>query len=486
MPKSRMHRRRWPGVAGLVLAPVVLLIVLVAVHVIPLPGSEKAVIFGAHSNYFRQPLQLGSDAYTNPDSQHSTEVEPDTYSYGSTIVTAFQAGRYADGGSSNNGWATSTDGGLTWKAGFLPGTTGFAGGPYTRVSDPAVAYDALHHTWMISSLAEVGSGAALATHTVIVNLSTDGGLTWSKPYKVIDGGSTYYDKDWITCDANYISPFFGNCYVEWDNDDLGGLILMSTSRDGGHTWSKPQTTADKAHGLGGQPLVQPDGTVIVPIAGYGTMSLLSFISTNGGQSWSKTTLIAKINGNVLPSAQIDGAGEVYLVWIDCQFEKNCNATTGGEDANMLPPASGSREDDLVMSTTTDGLYWTPPQFIPADPLGAGIDHLIPGIGVDRSTAGKNAHLALAFYYHPVSCDSSCPYSVGFVSSSDGGAQWTQKITLAGPMDLSWLPSGRNKVGDYISTSFCNGLAFPVFSIAFAPSNGHLNEAMYTISGGLTV
>ena len=224
--------------------------------------------------------------------------------------------------------------------------------------------------------------------------------------------------------------------------------------------------------------------MIVPIAGYGTMSLLSFISTNGGYSWSKPTLIAKINGNVLPSAQIDGAGRVYLVWIDCQFEKNCNATGGGGDARILAP--GPREDDLVMSTTTDGIHWTPPQYIPADPLGSGIDHLIPGIGVDRNTSGANAHLALAFYYHPVSCDSSCPYSVGFVTSSDGGAHWTQKITLAGPMDLSWLPIGRNKVGDYISTSFCDGLAFPVFSIASAPDNVHLNEAIYTISGGLTV
>ncbi len=485
MQKSFMRRYRWVGVTGVVLTPTLLLFVLITTRVIPLPVPAKVVIFGTPSNYFRQPLQLSHDPYSNTDSQHYTQVEPDTYSYGSTIVTAFQSGRFIDGGSSNIGWATSTDGGLTWRTGFLPGTTQFAGGPYTRVSDPAVAYNLVHHTWIISSLAEVGSGPTLATHTVIVNLSTDGGLTWSKPYKVVDGGSTYYDKDWITCDSNFISPYFGNCYVEWDNDDKGGLVLMSTSRDGGYTWSKPGTTADQVLGLGGQPLVQPDGTVIVPIAGYNTMRLLSFVSRDGGQSWSKTALIANINGNVLPSAQIDGAGKVYLVWIDCQFEKNCNATTGGaEDAATL--ANTGQEDDLVMSTTIDGIHWTRPKLIPTDPLGSGIDHLIPGIGVDRNTSGAKARLALAFYYHPVNCDSACPYSVGFVSSTDGGEHWTREITLAGPMDLSWLPTGRNKVGDYISTSFCNGLAFPVFSIAFAPEQGHLNEAMYTVTGGLTV
>ena len=73
-----------------------------------------------------------------------------------------------------------------------------------------------------------------------------------------------------------------------------------------------------------------------------------------------------------------------------------------------------------------------------------------------------------------------------LTTSDGGAHWTDKVTLAGPMDLSWLPQGRNKVGDYISTVFCNGVAFPVFSIASEPDSVHLNEAIYTVNGGLTL
>src|SRR5215469_8545656 len=300
----RFSRYRWLLAAGLIIAPSLLLIVLVTAHIVPLYSRGSLLILATPTipNSDRAPLQLSSDPYTNNTSQHLTEVEPGTYSFGSTIVTAFQAGRYSDGGSSNLGWATSADGGATWKSGFLPGTTQFVGGPYTRISDPAVAYDAARRTWIISSIAVIGSGSTLASPAVIVNLSTDGGFTWSKPVKVVDGGSTYYDKDWIVCDDTATSLFYGHCYIEWDNDDLGGLILMSTSRDGGRTWSKPQTTADKAHGLGGQPLVQPGGVVIVPIAGYGTKRLLSFHSTDGGQSWSTPTLVARINGNVLPSA----------------------------------------------------------------------------------------------------------------------------------------------------------------------------------------
>src|SRR6516162_914733 len=100
-------------------------------------------------------FQISSDPYTNSTSQHQTEVEPDSYSNGSTIVSATQVGRFTDGGSSNVGWATSTDNGTTWQGGFLPGTTAYAtpAGSYDRVSDPSVIYDAAHKLWIISSLA---------------------------------------------------------------------------------------------------------------------------------------------------------------------------------------------------------------------------------------------------------------------------------------------------------------------------------------------
>jgi hypothetical protein len=52
--------------------------------------------------------QVSSDPFTNPTSQHRTEVEPDTFAFGTTIVSAFQVGRFFDGGGSAIGFATST------------------------------------------------------------------------------------------------------------------------------------------------------------------------------------------------------------------------------------------------------------------------------------------------------------------------------------------------------------------------------------------
>src|SRR5437867_10249884 len=53
---------------------------------------------------------------------------------------------------------------------------------------------------------------------------------------------------------------------------------MNTSADGGLTWGSALNTADGAHGIGGQPLVQPGGKVIVPIAGGVFGSMLAFRS----------------------------------------------------------------------------------------------------------------------------------------------------------------------------------------------------------------
>jgi len=121
---------------------------------------------------------ISNDPYSNPESQHKAQVEPDSFAFGNTIVATIQTGRFFDGGSSNIAWATSTDAGKHWVTGTLPGTTIYQGGPWARISDPAVAYDPLHDVWMISGLAidQNVFGAAVTT-----SRSTDGGLSWQNP-----------------------------------------------------------------------------------------------------------------------------------------------------------------------------------------------------------------------------------------------------------------------------------------------------------------
>src|ERR1700682_1962097 len=70
--------------------------------------------------------RISVDTFTNSDSTHKTEVEPDTFAWGNTIVSAFHVGRRPGTigwGGADGGFSTSTDGGKTWRYGNLPGLT---------------------------------------------------------------------------------------------------------------------------------------------------------------------------------------------------------------------------------------------------------------------------------------------------------------------------------------------------------------------------
>jgi hypothetical protein len=441
------HKRQfgWNGFAFLAL------IVTLAIPMITPPQ--------AHAQFTL--VKVSVDSFHNSESQHKTEVEPDTYSWGSTMVAAFQVARISGGGGADLGFATSTDGGRTWTHGSLPGLTIHNNhGTYDAASDASVVYDAKHRVWLISSLPIGNSGTNVA-----VSRSKDG-LHWGNPIQVDGSGSD--DKNWITCDNNAKSPFFGHCYSEWAS--FG--VMMSTSTDGGLTWGPAKMSADQASGSGAEPLVMPNGKVVVPFLGN---AMQSFSSTNGGVSWGRSITIAPVNvfqgksdlrsvGLPFPSTGIDKSGKIYVVWSDCSFRTNCST------------------NDLVIISSNNGTKWTAPARIPIDPLNSTVDHFIPGLGVDRSTSGKTAHLTSTYYYYPkADCSTNCQLNVGFTTSSDGGKTWTAGKQLAGPMKLSWLPNTFSgvMVADYLSTSYVNGNPFGVFMVAQSPSNGVYNQAAYT-------
>ncbi len=420
--------------------------------------------------------KLSTDTFTNSTSQHATEVEPDSLSFGSTIIAAFQVGRIKTGGSSDIGFAISTDAGANWQNGFLPSLTTFqGGGANAAVSDPAVIYDAAHATWIISSLTISSSGAT----QVVVSRSTDGGMSWGNPPILVSQGPNL-DKDWITCDNTINSSFYGHCYVQWDDHNQSNLLKMSTSSDSGLTWTPAVNITGNGDGIGGQPLVQPSGTVVVPLLSN-SGQIESFSSTDGGGSWTAPVQIANValhqvagglRTDPLPSAQIDGAGNVYVVWQDCRFRTGCSS------------------NDLVISVSADGTHWSAPARIPIDPTTSTVDHFIPGLGIDPTTSDSTTHLGLTYYYYPqANCaPSTCALYVGFISSLDGGSTWSSATPVAGPMMLSWLPAtfSGQMVGDYVATSFAGGKAYGVFAVAKAKSGSTFDEAIYTTQAGFDV
>jgi hypothetical protein len=428
---------------------------------------------GASTNF--QLVRLSVDPYTNSTSQHKTEVEPDTFAFGSTMVVTFQVGRFSSGGSSNIGFATSTDSGATWTNGFLPGTTVYATppGPYARISDPSVAYDAKHGVWIIAGLAIDNSVTGVG---VTASRSLDGGLTWQNPVVVATTNGGFADKDWITCDDTPTSPFYGNCYAEWDDAGFGGVIHMNTSTDGGATWGPTRNTANNATGIGGQPVVGPNGTVVVPIDSQSSNDIIYFRSTDGGATWSTTTRVATITAHSssggfrnpdLPSAEVDKRGKVYVAWFDCRFRTSCSA------------------NDIVYAIIKPSGAVTSVKRVPIDPVTSNVDHFTPGIAVDPTAGGSRTRIGITYYYLPVAnCGSTCELDIGFISSTDGGTTWSTATQLAGPMQPSWFPSaGGRMYGDYISTSFMGGGAFPGIIVGQAPTT-KFHVSAYTVNPGL--
>jgi len=418
---------------------------------------------------------VSSDPYTDTDAQHATEVEPDSFAYGNTVVSAFQVGRVYGGGASDLGWATSTDAGVTWTHGYLSGITVNQGGSYAQVSDAAVAYDAKHGEWMVVGLPIDSSGNAAG---VTVNRSADG-LTWGSATHGPGFDGQGYDKQWVVCDDTSTSPYYGNCYIEVDITSSGNAESMAVSSDGGATWSALRSPADQPSGLGGQPLVQPNGTVIVPFSTNGT-SIRSFTSANGGATWGNSVAVASVSahgvggglrdGEGLPSAEMDAAGKVYVAWQDCRFRSGCPA------------------NDIVYSTSTNGTTWTAVTRIPIDATTSTVDHFIPGLGVDHATSGTTGKLGLYYYFYPTAnCTAStCQMQVGYISSANAGSTWTAPQTVAGPFSLSRIASTSQgtMVGDYISCSVVNGKGVALFAVGKTPTNGQaFDEAMYTVSGG---
>jgi hypothetical protein len=218
--------------------------------------------------------------------------------------------------------------------------------------------------------------------------------------------------------------------------------------------------------------------VIVPFEGGG---IDVFSSTNGGKSWGKSQAISGITSHLvaggirnvnLPSASIDGAGNVYVAWSDCRFRTKCSS------------------NDIVMSTSANGTTWSAVARIPIDATTTTVDHFLPGIGVDPTTSGSGAHITIVYYYYPTAkCTATtCQLEVGFTTSTDGGTTWTAGAKIAGPMKLAWLPVSDDgpMVADYIAVSYVNGNPFGVFATAQAPVGTTYSEAISTTKAPLAV
>ena len=406
------------------------------------------------------PLQISSDHFTDPVGQHDTEVEPSAAVHGATILAAFQVARQVVAGGSAIGVAVSNDGGSTWAAQPLPLVTRLTGGAADSASDAVVAYDASHAVWLVASLPIVAGRVPYPE----VSRSSDG-LQWDAPVPV-SSGDVSDDKEWIACDDVPASPHYGSCYATWDDDGRQGLLESAVSRDGGVTWGVSRTSSNSATGIGAQAVPMPNGDVVIVSDDYNEASVLAYVSHDGGASFGPAQTISPVvdhfqggdlRSGPLVSTAVDAAGTAYAVWQDCRFEPACAA------------------DDLVLATSRGGTAWTAPVRLPLDPVGSGVDHFIPGLGISPS-----GELGLTYYtYAKAACPGGCILSAALTASPDGGVSWSAPIADMAAMSTAWLPNTTEgvMVADYVATAFASGSPIGIFAQASPPSGGLFEQAI---------
>jgi BNR repeat protein len=411
--------------------------------------------------------RLSVDPYSNPGSQHETAVEPDSFSANGVVVAGFQVGRRNAGGASNIGTAVSSDGGRTWQRRLLPGTTAESSppGPEAALSDPAIAYDAAHGMWLAASLAIERS----SSH-VYVARSTDG-KSWSLPVDAVDGPAL--DKDWVACDNGAASPFHGRCYLEYSDDDKNTTVSQF-STDGGATWSPPVRAGSIL--VGTQPVIRPDGTLVVVAGDYANEqalsgSMVALRSTDGGATFTRIVISAfraattdPMRAISLPSVDADSNGTIYAVWPDCRFHSGC------------------ARNDMVLSISPDGVTWSAPARIALAPVSSRKSFFIPGVAADPASPGR---LALVYASFPDStCKAAaCALGLGVAQSGDGGLTWHTQRLDAQSVPVTWAPraAGGRMIGDYFSVSYAGNRVVPVFALAAAPLRGRFRQGIFASS-----
>ena len=234
---------------------------------------------------------------------------------------------------------------------------------------------------------------------------------------------------------------------------------------------------------GAQPVVRPDGSVVVVFAAFGafadfeTNEIATIRSTDGGRTFSAPARVSPLfavevhgmRAPPFPSVEVDAAGTIYAAWQDCRFQADCMS------------------NDIVLATSRDGSSWSEPRRVELpQPAGLFVDYFTPGLAVDRTTAGGRARIAVAYHSMPQCNFGTCRrVDIGIVSSSDGGVTWGRPDQLTTePMYLWWIAQGGlgRMLADYISASFVGDRAIAVFALASGLSGGEeFRQAIFALT-----
>jgi hypothetical protein len=313
---------------------------------------------------------------------------------------------------------------------FDGGQTWAASHPYIdrnasriNAADPTVAFGADGKVYFAFVAMYPANGA------VAVSTSNDGGLTWS-----FQSWATSFT---VGADKPAIAFANSKLHVFYQNNSLYGRV----SSDGGSTWGN--ATLIESGGRNAAPVVDRGNVVLF----YNTASAIKMarpnIARGGGYTISTvaatTALQARpthYRAGIYPAAGADGKGNLYVAWAD------------GRNVG--------RGNDILISRSTDGASWSAPVAVNNDATAA--DQLMPALAVSRDGAVTVAWLDNR------NDAANINYDVYMARSANGASfSANQRVTTVSSNPYNDPRTQGTMIGDYFALAAGADAVYPVWT-----------------------
>ena len=356
----------------------------------------------------------------------------------------------------------STDGGATWGQTTLD----LIGDDFMN-SDPTVGWTSDGTAWSST----IGIDGSLGELKLRLFRSADGGATWSFD-SVISGDHREADKQMVEIDTWAASPFRDSLYAIWHN---GAPVFMNSRRAGG-SWgpprqvSGPETTGT---GIGADVETNSAGHVFGFWPDTESRRIFMVKSTDGGESWSKPSLVAATHGAFdigIPAQaerraliyvaagawKSDAKDLVYAAWTDLTGARNCRSPASEP---WRAPRSTCKTRIGFARSVDGGATWKPKRMIHHPPGRS--DQFNPALVVDPATG----YLALIYYQSGEGFPGRKRTHLWYQASYDGGITWTAPLRVTTQRSDATVSEAdaSNQYGDYNGITGYAGTFFPAWT-----------------------
>lgn len=292
-------------------------------------------------------------------------------------------------------------------AGFSPQTRlGYTAGDQW---EPAVAADRFGHVYVLApQYLGVPGCPTCPSPTMILQVSSDGGQTFSAPRQIAPPGTGQWDAQIV------VDPVDGQTvYASWLQNGKSDTVVAKSS-DYGQTWSV--VVADSTNAGTDKPILAVRGTDVYVVFNH-AQKIWAAVSHDGGQTYTQTQI--NKNGNLGWALAAGGVvtpnGHVHFGWAG--YERN-----GGATGNVNLFISSSSDGGATWVNRVLDVSGAPPACAPS----CGWAYL----GAQVTVTADNAGTLYALWNSSPAGSGGAANRVYFARSTNDGVTWTPRVEVS--------------------------------------------------------